>query len=234
MARSFHDVVRGTTTKGQRTFQPVRRKSYHRGERERRIWRAIDKREIGARLRAAEEYDRDNREAGKRNGPLGHVGLEVLRQLYRIADYKTGRLEPSIDYIRRSIGRSRSAVCDALANLKRHGFLNWIRRTQPVENEGSGPQVEQIPNAYWFSLPKAAAEFVKRLLGRTAPTPHDATWRAESARAEFRRMIDSLPLPDRVRATIENTGLRETLARMSLSFVDSANPPGGQNPAEEI
>jgi hypothetical protein len=234
MARSFHDVVHGTSTKRQRTFQPVRRKSYHRGERERRIWRSIDKREIGARLRAAEEYDRDNREAGKRNGPLGHVGLEVLRQLYRIADYKTGRLEPSIDYIRRSIGRSRSAVCDALAALKRHGFIDWIRRTQPVENEGAGPQVEQIPNAYWFSLPKAAAEFVKRLAGRSAPAPQDATWRAESAAADLRRMIDSLPLPDRVRATIENTGLRETLARMSLSFVDSANPPGGQNPAEEI
>jgi hypothetical protein len=55
-------------------------------------WRIVQ-----ARLQAAEAYELRNQESRKKNGPLGHVGIEVLRQLYRMVDFKTGRLEPSIE-----------------------------------------------------------------------------------------------------------------------------------------
>jgi hypothetical protein len=81
-------------------------------------------------------YDRRHKAEGKKNGPLGHVGLEVLRELYRIVDYTTGRLEPAIATVCECIRRSRAAVVSAMARLKKHGFLDWIRRTEPTENEG--------------------------------------------------------------------------------------------------
>src|SRR3546814_16618597 len=79
--------------------------------------------------------------------------IELLRELYRIVDYKTGRLDPSIGYLMRQLRRSRAAIVHALARLKEHGFLEWIRRTEPTGNVGFGPQVRQITNAYRFCLP---------------------------------------------------------------------------------
>src|SRR3546814_19650743 len=61
--------------------------------------------------------------------------IELLRELYRIVDYKTGRLDPSIGYLMRQLRRSRAAIVHALARLKEHGFLEWIRRTEPRSAE---------------------------------------------------------------------------------------------------
>ena len=48
----------------------------------------------------------------------------------------------------RALRRSRDVVVKALARLRQHGFLNWIRRIEPTGIEdGSGPRVRQIPNA---------------------------------------------------------------------------------------
>jgi hypothetical protein len=149
-ARAIGDVLAGRETKGRRTFQPVRRDSRHRGEREERIWRPLGRnpearRFKSALIQAADFYNVANKQPGKHNGPLGAIGLEVLRYLLRIVDHKTGRLEPAIATVCEKIGRSRAAVVHALARLKAHGFLDWLRRTEPTENVGAGPQVRQIP-----------------------------------------------------------------------------------------
>lgn len=235
--RSIGDVLKGVTPKANRTCQPVRRNSFHRGERENRVWRPVDRKRIGATLRAAENFDRKHKAPGKRNGPLGHIGIEVLRQLYRIVDYRNGRLEPSIDYLMRSVRRSRGAIVAALKRLKAHGFIDWLRRTEPTGIEdGSGPRVKQIPNAYWLKVPRLIGDAVDRLMGKT-PTPVDAEWRAQEGAAEFRAMIASLPLDERAHATISDPGLAAMLARLGLAVAareSSASLPCGLNPAEEI
>jgi hypothetical protein len=232
-ARSLYDVATGNVSKGARTFQPVRRNSYHAGEREKRMWRPINPREIGARMKAAEAFERQQKQAGKRNGPLGHVGLEVLRELYRIVDYKTGRLEPSIDYIMGRIRRSRAAVVRALAALKLNGFLDWIRRTVPTENEGQGPQVRQISNAYCFGLPKAAADIVRRLLGK-GPPPDDDVTRRQTAEAEQAAMLASLTPEELARFLHGNSELGDVLARLGRSLQSfDASSLKSQNPAIE-
>ena len=235
--RSIGDVLKGVTPKTNRTCQPVRRNSFHRGERENRVWRPVDRKRIGATLRAAEQYDRTHKQAGKRNGPLGHIGLEVLRQLYRIVDYRSGRCEPSIDTLMRALRRSRDAVVKALARLRQHGFLNWIRRTEPTGIEdGSGPRVRQIPNAYWFSLPRTAAAMVARLL-RAPPPPADAVCHAEATAAELQAMLASLPLGELPHVIVSDPGLAAVLARLGAGVAardPSASLPCGHNPAEEV
>src|SRR3546814_224403 len=140
-ARSLFEIATGIEHKARRTFQPVRRNSYNVGEREGRFWRPVNPRNKWAHIRAAESYDRERKQPGKRNGPLGHIAIELLRELYRIVDYKTGRLDPSIGYLMRQLRRSRAATVHALARLKEHGFLEWIRLHEPTGTVGFGDRM---------------------------------------------------------------------------------------------
>lgn len=240
-ARSIGELVAGATRqKATRTFQPVRRNSFNAGERERRIWAPIGsdnrsaRRLIAARMKAAEYYDRRNKEDGKRNGPLGHIGLEVLRELYRIVDFKSGRLEPAIATLCQKVKRSRAAVVRALARLKAHGFVDWIRRTEPTDNDGAGPQVRQITNAYCFRVPAAAAAWIKRILGN-GPAPDCEVARREADAAEVEAMLDTADTDEQVAFLAGNDGqLSEILKSLgsSLNF-KSASSLKGQNPASE-
>src|SRR3546814_11396828 len=126
--------------------------------------------------------------------------IELLRELYRIVDYKTGRLDPSIGYLMRQLRRSRAAIVHALARLKEHGFLEWIRRTEPTGNVGFGPQVRQITNAYRFCLPPAARRMVERLVGK-GPAPDDDTTSREAAAQEMEAMVAHLQADPRRPAT---------------------------------
>ncbi len=181
-------------------------------------------------MQAAEFYDRRNKEPGKRNGPLGGIGLEVLRELYRMVDYKTGQLEPAIATICKRLSRSVDAVCKAMKRLKEHGFLDWVRRTEAVDNPGAGPQVRQITNAYGFKLPASAAAWVKKILGN-GPPPDCELARREQQAAEAEAMLDTLSLADRVHATADDPQLAEILARLGTRIEkDSAILPSGKNP----
>ncbi|HEY0626375.1 MAG TPA: replication protein A [Allosphingosinicella sp.] len=234
-ARTIGSIINGTASpKARRTFQPVRRNSYHRGEREGRIWRqfapskAEARRIISARMRAAEAYELANKMAGKRNGPLGHVGLELLRHLYRMIDYKSGRLEPCLDTLMQRMRRSRAAIVAAMKRLKEHGFLSWIRRTEPIDNPGPGPQVRQISNAYCFGLPKVAADIVRRLLG-AGPTAADILRRQEEERRQA-ELLASMPLEDVARHLAKDRQLQDALARLGRSIGGNASSPDGLNP----
>jgi len=72
-------------------------------------------------------------------------------------NYRTGRLEPSIDYLMRKLKRSRDAVMRALARLRQHGFADWLRRFERVERDGPGPRMRQVSNAYRIALPARPA-----------------------------------------------------------------------------
>lgn len=236
-ARSIGEIVAGKgPSKVRRTFQPVRRDSRHRGEREGRIWRPLGhnrqaRRFKAAVLQAAEAYELGGRKGGKENGPLGHIGLEVLRFLFRIVDHKTGRLEPAIATICERINRSRDAVVRALARLKAHGFVDWIRRTEPTDNDGAGPQVRQITNAYGFDilkLPRSSAAWVRRVLSN-GPPPDCETARREQDQADVEAMLGAMPLADQARFLADGD-LGEALARLASALDRGASHSNGQNP----
>lgn len=220
-----------------RTGQPVRRHSYYADDpRAGTLWKRLAannrdaRRLIAARMKAAEWYDRHHKEPGERNGPLGHVGLEILRELYRIVDFKTGRLDPAIATICKRLRRSVDAVSRAMKRLKAHGFLDWVRRCEPIENSGPGPQVRQITNAYGLGLPEVAAAWVKRILGAGPPPDCDATRRAADE-AELNAMIASLPLEEELELTVHNHEVLAILSRMVPHLkANSAILPNGENP----
>src|SRR5579859_5921856 len=112
--------------------EPLRRHSRPAGRCEAVFWRAFNPKDAPRFMLAAERFERVGREKGKRSGPLGFVALEVLRELLRLVDYRTGRLEPALTTIMRRVRRSKDAVVRALANLRRHGFLDWLRRWEPT------------------------------------------------------------------------------------------------------
>ena len=232
------ELLGGVRIKTTRSFQPVRRNSYYANdERAIRAWQPIaagNKKEawriVQARLQDAEAYDRCNKQPRKNNGPLGHVGIEVLRQLYRMVDFKTGRLEPSIETICHEIKRSRAAVVAALCRLREHGFVDWIRRAEPTSNEGSGPQIRQITNAYWLSLPRCAEAKVAKCLAE-APVPDCELAHAEASEAELQAMMEELSWEEEVMLQTEDP----ELTRLLLSYGDSvsrkdASSLSSQNP----
>lgn len=202
---------------GRRTGEPVRRHSRPQG-REGLFWRPFNPQDRARFMLAAERYERAQREPGKRNGPLGPVGLEVLRELLRLVDYRTGRLDPAIQTLCDRLRRSRDAIVRALANLRAAGFLDWLRRYEPTGN-AEGPQVRQITNAYRLSLPAAAA----RLLGRIAqpaPIPDDEQHRRAERAATVAGMIAGLPLYEQPAQLIEDPELAEILSRLARGVME--------------
>ena len=120
-----------------------------------------------------------------------------------------------------------------MARLREHGFLEWIRRTEPTGNEGFGPQVRQITNAYRFSLPAAARRIVDRIVGK-GPTPTDDIHRRKAAALEMEAMLASLPADRRMHAMIDNETLAVTLGRIGLLLESNASSTSSQNPGMDI
>ena len=217
-----------------RTGQQVHRYSYHEGERETRPWlqhNTFADSEHNARMRALEEFERSTRRRGRRNGALGHIALEVYRFLLRLRNRKTGRLDPSYDWIAKQLNRSRSAVARAIRRLKDANFLDWQRRTRPVEDpEPDGQYVEQISNAYFLTLREGAAELVRRVLRR--PTEKMRRIAEEKRRAAERRADEAKP-DEQLLSGIVDPYLRKALERLSAKL-EGASPPGPINSALKI
>lgn len=201
-----------TATSTRRTYQPVRRDSRLRG-REGIFWQPFDKTQAGRMMTAAERYERATRAKGQRSGRLGSVALEVLREMLRLVDYRTGRLEPSMQTLCERLRRSKDAVWRALRNLRGAGFLDWIRRYEPTGEQGRGVQVKQTSNAYRLALPPAAA----KLLGRRAepaPLPADEEQRQSERKADHAAMIARLPLEDQAGEIVDDKQLAAVLSRI--------------------
>lgn len=157
---------------GRRTHQPVRRNSHAAGRQHGTYWKATNRQEVGQIVLAARRFELASRQPGARSGALGFVALEVIELLANLIHYRTGRLEPSLDYLMAKLKRSRDAIHRALKALRAAGFLEWIRRYEPTGNEGRGPQVKQASNAYRLFLPQAALQALGRLAA-PSPLPED-------------------------------------------------------------
>lgn len=215
---------------GRQTGQRVHRYSKTEAGREGRFWQPFNRRDVARFMAAAEKYDRLRRLAhrrdrnGRENGAIGHVGLEVLRELLRLIDYKTGRLDPAIATLAQRIGRSIAAVADALKRLKAHGFLDWLRRYVPTGNAGlRGPQVKQTSNAYRLMLPIQVARSM------IVPPPQDDCHRREMAAEEGRAMIAALPLDEQPAELIDDPELAALLARLGRAIMDKERDSANQN-----
>ena len=211
MLTSIGLILDGSPKKASRI--PVRRGSHLAGRHEATFWRATDRQEVRRIVLAARRYELTERRAGRRNGPLGHVALEVLELLGNLVRYKTGRLEPSLEFLMQTLRRSKDAVVRALRVLRTHGFLDWLRRYVPTGREGRGPQVRQTSNAYRLSMPARAM----RLLGRLAqrpPVPEDVSHAQETRQAEVDAYCAGLPLNELALLKVDDGPLARLLAQL--------------------
>lgn len=194
-----------------RTGQPVRRHSVLRG-REGQFWKPVRRQEARQIVLAARRYELQTKEKGRRTGALGVVALEILDLLANLVDFRTGQLDPSLDTLMDRLKRSRDAIVRALANLRRHGFLDWLRRYVPT-GDREGVQVQQTSNAYRLMMPKRGRDALGRY-GKPSPLPADF----EHAQAEHARMIDdhrqALSLAELPLFDIEDEGLAQALSRL--------------------
>ena len=97
-----------------RTGEPLRRHSRPQGRFEGVFWRPFRPKDVARFLTAAERFERSGKKPGARGGPLGTVAIEVLRELLRLIDYRTGRLEPALTTLMARTRRSKDAVVRAL------------------------------------------------------------------------------------------------------------------------
>jgi len=166
-----------------RTYAPIRRHSREIGQ-EGGFWRPFDPADRWKFMLAAERLERTRREKGHRYGPLGPIALEVLRELMRIVDFRSGRLEPQILTLCTKLKRSKSAIVGALARLRKAGFLDWIRRW--ASDDDGIPH--QTSNAYRLWLPPAAVRLLGHL-ARERPPGDDASALHDAAREEELRAM---------------------------------------------
>jgi len=216
MPRSIGAILAGSPKAEGRPVRdriPVRRGSHRRGRCEGTFWRPTDRREVRRILLAARRYDLAGRQAGRRNGPLGHVALEALELMANLVSFRTGRLDPSLDTLTRLLRRSRDAVVRALKALRAHGFLDWLRRWEPTGREGSGPQVRQASNAYRLGLPARALRLLGRLM-QPPPLPDDVTQAREERQAEVVAHKAGLPLDELALFEVQDEGLAGLLASL--------------------
>jgi hypothetical protein len=182
----------------------------------------VPRAEVRRVVLAARRYELAGRQAGRRRGPLGHVGLEVLELLANLVSYRSGRLEPAITYLMGRLKRSKDAVVRALAALREHGFLDWLRRHEAVELvEGPGPRVRQVSNAYRLSLPARAA----RLLGHwlsAPPLPDEVVQAREDRAAYLAEHKAALPLSELPLAELEDDRLARVLGELGRTVESRA------------
>jgi hypothetical protein len=210
-------LARARTDMRSRNRVPVRNNSHRAGTCEATFWRSTSRREVQKIIKAAQRYELHGRSPGKRNGPLGSIALEVLALFGNLVSYKTGRLDPSLDWIMDKLKRSRDAIVRALKALRDHGFLDWLRRFEPTQNEGRGPQVRQVSNAYRLSAPKRALALLGRWSGCPALPDDDGAARADRAAMEAEH-VATLDLGAFVAFQCGNSPLGQALAQMGKSI----------------
>ena len=215
MFEAIGDIIGGSQPQRERT--PVRRQSRAAGRCEAVFWRRTDRQEVRRIVMAARRYELATRQPGARSGALGSIAVEIIELFANLVDFRTGRLEPSLDTLMRMLKRSRDAISRALKALRAHGFLDWLRRYVPTGNEGRGPQVQQTSNAYRLSLPARALRLLGRY-GQAAPEPEDFSQARQSRAAEIEAHRKSLPLAERPLFELEDGPLARALARLGAGL----------------
>jgi len=225
-ARQVQELIKSTsagfTGKKRGPDRKVRRHSYDIDDPRAQVFRPIGDgttkgalRWIDALVRTAKEFDLVHKKPGCR-GPLTPYGVRVLEELLRLPNFKTGRLDPALDHLMKVTGYARATIVRALARLKVHGFLDWVRRSRSTGNDRElGPQRAQTSNAYFFDVGRLARSVRQRflqLLGK----------REEAARR--RGDLDPPPAPAEpaARRTPGDPGLAAALAALGAA-VQSAS-----------
>jgi len=194
------------------------------------FWRGTSRQEVRRVLLAARRYELAGRQAGRRRGPLGHVGLEVLELLGHLVSFRSGRLEPSLQFLMNKLKRSKDAVVRALAALREHGFLDWLRRHETIELvEGPGPRVRQVSNAYRLSLPARAARLLGHILS-APPLPDDVVHERAERAAWVAEHKASLPLAELPLVEVEDDRLARVLGELGRAVEARAHRQPGAQP----
>jgi hypothetical protein len=202
MFQTMREIASVGLQESRRAHQPVRRDSRPVGRCEGVFWRPTTRLHIDRIKLAAKRYELATRQPGARNGALGFVALEVLDYLGNLVNFRTGRLDPSLDFLMGKLRRSRDAIVRALAALRDHGFLDWLRRFEPTGNKGRGPQVKQVSNAYRLSLPRRAAAMMGRFF-QVPPVPDDHAYTQEVNLAELDAYRAGLSELERTRLDVD-------------------------------
>jgi hypothetical protein len=211
-------IINGARTDGGTAGRKlIHRNSRRKGSCEALFWRETSRHDVQKILMAARQYDRAKKEPGKRNGPLGGIALEILALFANLVNFKSGRLDPSLDYITDKLCRSRDAVVRALKALRDHGFIDWLRRFEPAPSEGRGPQVRQVSNAYRLSAPKRALALLGRWAGRPAAPDDDHVAREDRTAMEMEH-VKTLDLAELAAFKIEDSDLSRALAMMGRAI----------------
>lgn len=215
MFRQIGAVLVGAPAERDRT--PVRRHSRAIGRCESVFWRRTNREEVRTILLAAKRYELAGRQPGERTGPLGSIAIELLELFVNLVDFRTGRLDPSIETMMGKLRRSRDAIVRALKNLRTHGFLDWLRRYEPTGALGRGPQVKQTSNAYRMALPAKARQLLGRW-GEAPPPPEDHEQRQVDHVAAIEAHKATLPNDELALFTLGDTPLGRALARLGKSI----------------
>jgi hypothetical protein len=217
MFQTIGEIASIRPKEGRRTLQPIRRQSRPAGRYEGVFWRPTSRRDVEQIKLAAKRYELATRQPGARNGALGFVALEVLEYFGNLVNFRTGRLDPSLDFLMRKLRRSRDAIVRALKALRDHGFVDWLRRFEPTGNEGRGPQVRQVSNAYRLSLPRRVAAMMGRFF-QSPPAPDDHAHAQEIRAAEVEAYRSALSELER---TIMDVDPDDALGAALLRFAQA-------------
>lgn len=171
--QSIRTVGAILTASCNRARTPVRANSHRVGTCETSVWKPIARAEVQRILRAAQRYELAGRRPGRRNGPLGHIALEIITLFANVVSFRTGQLDPSLDWVMRKLKRSKDAVVRGLKALRDHGFLHWLRRFQPAQSNERGPQIRQASNAYQLRLPERALALLGKHWASRPALPED-------------------------------------------------------------
>ncbi len=207
----------------------VRRSSYDVDDPRAQVWRRIgdgSKRDglvwVDAMLQTAREFDLHERAKtpGSR-GPLSPYTLTVFEALLRRAlDFKTGRSEPALLTIMRWTGFAKATVVRALARLRAHGFLDWVRRSRATGNAKEyGPQREQTSNAYFFDpggMARNVAQRFRDLLARRRRTRAEDSPAGPQAKAGGPAAAPSGSMP-------HDSTLADALARIGANIQSASS-----------
>lgn len=143
--------------------------------------RALDRNERARIIFMSEALERRTKRAGRRNGLLGYVGLQVLRCLMlAFLNGKNGLCCPSYEAIIAKTGLCKSSVAAGLARLERCGIIKIMRRLVRQRVERLSP-ITGLPEVYTgttqtsslYSLhrPGAWAEHLPAPPARPTPFP---------------------------------------------------------------
>lgn len=224
-------TVVGETPRKRRAAVPVRRGSHRKGCYESAFWRPTSRHEAKAVLMAAKRFELSERKPGERSGPLGSVAIELLELLVGLVDFRTGRLEPSIETMMRRLKRSKDAIVRAMKNLRRHGFIDWLRRYEPTGLDGRGPQLRQASNAYRLCLPERAQRLLG-FFGIGSPVPDDHSHARNACEARAEDQLASLPLDEFAAAIAADDVIGRALARFARSIEQRESAGQAESPSQ--